>query len=162
MGNEVKYDFNKLAFFIKQLMGDCPKVQVGILGDTNGRKDGKTNAEIGLANEFGKLTGFPKIPKRSFILMPLNTHFKELLKEKKSTSAEAFERAVKTGNLVPFMKKVGMVAEETIQTAFETRGWGQWPDNAPYTIAMKGSDSPLIDTGELRKSITSKVKGKNK
>jgi len=29
-----------------------------------------------------------------------------------------------------------------------------WPPNAPSTIARKGSDKPLIDTGELRRSIT--------
>lgn len=28
-----------------------------------------------------------------------------------------------------------------------------WAPNAPSTIAAKGSDKPLIDTGELRKSI---------
>lgn len=29
-----------------------------------------------------------------------------------------------------------------------------WPDNAPATIKAKGSDQPLIDEGELRRSIT--------
>jgi hypothetical protein len=29
-----------------------------------------------------------------------------------------------------------------------------WPPNAPSTIRAKGSDRPLIDTGELRRSIT--------
>lgn len=38
------------------------------------------------------------------------------------------------------------------------RGWftdarNGWAPNAPSTIARKGSDRPLIDTGELRKSI---------
>jgi hypothetical protein len=29
-----------------------------------------------------------------------------------------------------------------------------WPPNAPSTIARKGSDRPLIDTGQLRRAIT--------
>ena len=29
-----------------------------------------------------------------------------------------------------------------------------WPRNAPSTIKAKGSDRPLIDTGELRRAIT--------
>jgi hypothetical protein len=29
-----------------------------------------------------------------------------------------------------------------------------WEDNSPLTVALKGSDKPLIDTGEMRKSIT--------
>lgn len=43
------------------------------------------------------------------------------------------------------------------------RGWfddprNGWPENAPETIKAKGSDKPLVDTGELRKSITFVVK----
>lgn len=38
------------------------------------------------------------------------------------------------------------------------RGWFEdprnaWPPNSPATIIRKGSDRPLIDTGQLRKSI---------
>jgi hypothetical protein len=33
-----------------------------------------------------------------------------------------------------------------------------WAPNAPSTIAAKGSDKPLIDTGELRRDITYVVK----
>jgi hypothetical protein len=31
------------------------------------------------------------------------------------------------------------------------------PPNSPYTIARKGSSKPLIDTGQLRNSITYQV-----
>jgi hypothetical protein len=36
-----------------------------------------------------------------------------------------------------------------------------WPENSPITIAAKGSDKPLIDTGELRKAITYVVGDRN-
>ena len=29
-----------------------------------------------------------------------------------------------------------------------------WEPNSPYTVRMKGSNAPLIDTGEMRQSIT--------
>lgn len=29
-----------------------------------------------------------------------------------------------------------------------------WPPNSPVTVAAKGSDKPLIDTGQLRRAIT--------
>jgi len=47
------------------------------------------------------------------------------------------------------------------------RGWftdinNQWTPNAPSTIAKKESSNPLIDTGQLRKSITYVVRGDKK
>lgn len=35
-----------------------------------------------------------------------------------------------------------------------------WPPNSPRTIRRKGSDQPLIDTGEMRKAITYVVRDK--
>lgn len=145
---------------IKRLLtkDNLPRVKVGILATTNARaKDTLTNAQIGFTNEFGKMTGYPKIPARSFIRVPLNLHFNEKLQTKKSLTGKELEKALQTGQVEQFAAKVGMVAEEVIQEAFETRGDGQWAPNAPRTIAEKGSDSPLIDTGQLRRAITSKV-----
>ena len=48
--------------------------------------------------------------------------------------------------------KTGMTAQNA------ARGWftdprNGWAENAPATIARKGSDKPLIDTGAMRKAI---------
>lgn len=135
-----------------------PSVKVGILANTNQRSgDTQTNAQIGFKNEFGDFSSTPKIPERSFIRMPLKLYFNDRMQEKKSLTAKEFEKALDTGKIEEFARKVGLVAEEVIQEAFETRGWGKWPKNAPLTVALKGSDSPLIDTGQLRRAITSKV-----
>lgn len=157
--NEVKAEFKKLKTMLKFLAGGMPKVRVGILGETAQRRDGEgpNNAEIGYVNEFGKMTGYPRIPARSFIRMPLNLFFQDKLKEKKSLNEKAFLTALETGTADKFAAKVGIVAEETIQEAFATHGFGTWAPNAPYTVEMKKSDSPLIDTGQLRRAITSKV-----
>lgn len=155
---DVKAEFKKLKTLMKILVKGMPKVKVGILGQTNQRNEGElTNAEIGFANEFGKMTGKVKVHARSFIRMPLNLFLQEKIKQKKSLSKEAFEKAVESGDLEQFAAKVGLVAEEVIQEAFATHGYGMWEPNAPYTIEKKKSDSPLIDTGQLRRAITSKV-----
>ena len=155
---DVNLDISKMKTLLKFLQGGMPSIKVGIMGQKNKRKKGQpTNAEIGFVNEFGKLTGFPRIPARSFIRMPLMLHFYDKLLGKKSLSEKEFEKAVKSGQADKFAEKVGLVAEETIQEAFATRGWGEWAPNAPYTQEKNGSDSPLIDTGQLRRSITSKV-----
>lgn len=134
-------------------------IKVGIMGSKAARKNGdteKTNAEIGFINEFGS----PRrhIPARSFLRMPLTLYLGEYLKNKKSFSDEAIDLAIKSGQLLQLAEKIGLTAEEVVQEAFATRGFGQWVPNAPYTVEQKGSDSPLIDTGELRRSITSQAK----
>ena len=52
-----------------------------------------------------------------------------------------------------YMHKAGMVAENAAKSWFENPA-NKWPPNSPKTIKKKGSDSPLIDTGEMRKAIT--------
>ena len=161
---DIKLDISKMETLLKFLKGGMPSIKVGIMGQKNKRDKGiPTNAEIGFVNDFGKMTGYPRIPARSFIRVPLQFHFYEKLLSKKSLSQKEFEKAVKEGKADKFAEKVGLVAEETIQEAFATRGYGEWRPNAQKTIEQKGSDSPLIDTGQLRRSITSKViKGNEK
>ena len=57
------------------------------------------------------------------------------------------------------LHKAGFVAENAAKAWFENPENG-WPPNSPKTIAQKGSDSPLIDTGEMRKAITHVVREK--
>ncbi|MGL4545197.1 MAG: hypothetical protein ACRCUU_06490 [Plesiomonas sp.] len=54
-------------------------------------------------------------------------------------------------NVDTILNKVGLNAQAAVQmymTELRT------PPNAPSTIAQKGSDNPLIDTGALRASVT--------
>ena len=92
---DVKAEFKKLLNCIKVLKDGMPSVKVGILGNTNQRtKDTQTNAEIGFTNEFGKMDGYPRIPERSFIRMPLNTYFQPKLETKKSLTGKELEKAM--------------------------------------------------------------------
>ena len=52
-----------------------------------------------------------------------------------------------------------------MRAAMGARAWfkdsrNNWPPNSPRTIKAKGSDHPLIDTGEMRKAITYVVRDK--
>lgn len=51
------------------------------------------------------------------------------------------------------LEKAGIIAENAAKRWFENPE-NNWPPNAPATIQQKGSDKPLIDTGEMRKAIT--------
>jgi hypothetical protein len=51
------------------------------------------------------------------------------------------------------MQKAGMLGQNIVRDWFTNPANG-WAPNSPITAKRKGSDRPLIDSGELRKSIT--------
>lgn len=160
---KVILDVKKMKTLLGYLAGGIPRVKVGILGGKAKEKrktDGGevvTNAQIGFINEFGRLQGKPKIPARSFLNMPLRLYLAEFLKRHSGMTGKELEKAIQRGEAEKLATKLGLIAEEVVQTAFATRGFGNWAPNAPMTVEKKGSDSPLIDTGELRRSISSEV-----
>ena len=51
------------------------------------------------------------------------------------------------------LNKAGMIATSAAQGWFENPA-NNWQQNAKSTIKKKGSNQPLVDTGEMRKAIT--------
>lgn len=51
------------------------------------------------------------------------------------------------------MKRAGLMGQSVVRNWF-TDARNKWPPNAPSTIKRKGSSRPLIDTGQLRASIS--------
>lgn len=127
-------------------------VKVGVLAGDSSRDDELTNAEIGLKHEFGSVS--ENIPPRSFLRMPLEAKKQDLVKTLETKKAK---KAITEGDLDSALELMGVAAEGIIQEAFSTRGFGEWQENSPATIAKKKSSSPLIDTGQLRRSISSEV-----
>lgn len=167
------FDDTGLRNLIKALDGDHI-VRVGIFGsqhtaptrrlagakrknyEVTGRQIGKgaagmTNAEVGYLAEVGSPSR--GTPARPWLAMTIRTKINEIVKD----SAKYFTEAVKTGDAIKFMTIIGINAEKWIGLAFDTKGFGSWAPNAPSTIARKGSSSPLIDTSQLRRSVTSMV-----
>ena len=128
-------------------------------------KEGKgssalTNAEIGLMHEKGVMNDKGRLPRRSFLEMPLLRNAKVIF-EKKKVFENALNKAIAAGtDCRKAWKKaytdLGIEAEKIVLEAFEQSGPG-WAPNAPATVIRKQSDSPLIDTGQLRRSISSRV-----
>lgn len=155
--NTVKADFSKLEKLIK-LLKTKKFVDIGILGQEK-NEDGINLAGIGGVHEFG----YPEknIPERSFIIMPIETKQKEIAKEmeKEFPILLGFEKS-NEAKIDRFLTRIGIVCEGAIQEAFDSGGFGTWPDIQQKTKDRKDSDEILIDIGTLRKSITSKVGGK--
>lgn len=163
----VKLNMMKLEAIQKQL-GKKLVAEVGIMGSNVARQAVKTtakgnriadkkkaspltNAEVGLKHEKGSLS--ENIPRRSFLEMPL----KDKLPGAMGKIGGILLVGIEATNILMVYQKLGLVAEGIVLGAFNSSGYGQWPPNAPLTIKIKGSSRPLIDTAQLRKSITSRV-----
>lgn len=157
-----KIEFDMSGFdVIKKALEDNFKTRVGILGskasqihdakDSSGKPIdvGLTNADIGAIHEFGS----GNIPRRSFLQFPLETYIGKWIRANKDRYYEMMTK----GNLKKFYEAMGLEAEKIVNEAFTTSGYGTWAPNAPLTVKLKGSAMPLINTGQLRASISSKV-----
>lgn len=155
--SEVSGDFSKLDKLVKNL-GRKYYVDIGILGETNETVEGGyTLAGIGAVHELGTdragRGNSTVIPERSFIRMPLESGQEQIEKSLEPRMQELLEK----GDIEGIFKLIGIAGEARIQEAFETAGFGEWDPNAESTIKRKKSDQPLIDDGDLRKAVISKV-----
>lgn len=108
---------------------------------------GKTgfNVDKALWNNFGTSRG---IPPRPFMQDALNNNkakYKQILR----ASAKGLLEGVADMNSI--LSKLGILLASDIQDSITN---GSFAPNAPSTIARKGSSKPLIDTGEMRASVT--------
>lgn len=127
-------------------------VTVGIHSSDGGNAEanGATVLEVAIWNEFGT----SRIPSRSF----LRAWF-DLNQEKAKREWQVLMKSVAKGQrtLEEALEVFGLRVVGEIQARIAA---GIQPANAESTIARKGSDKPLIDTGVLRSSITHAVKTK--
>lgn len=107
-------------------------------------------AGIASANEFGTADG--RVPERSFL--------RSTVDENADTYGRMIGRAVLRHlsgqeDIDQGLAKLGARAVGDVQAkivAIDT------PPNAPSTVARKGADNPLIDTGRLRQSIDYEIR----
>lgn len=141
---------------VKALKARPPITRVGILGGDNAREGGgPTNSEVGAAHEFGAPAR--GIPQRSFLRVPISENLEKYMKESGAFKKEVFKNVIKDGSVKPWMETVAANAETVVKDAFDTGGFGKWPawKDPGY---VNNSNMLLVDTGQLRKSITSEVK----
>lgn len=160
--NTVKTNFTGLKTLMRQVE-ELPtvKVQVGLFADNAGRVADRgridDNPSLGYVHEFGMMIHHPKrntitvIPERSFIRVPLMTKLGALVQETNWFAIMA-KRGVKR-----VLAHLGILAEDVIQEAFATRGYGLWPSLSQTTINRKGSSAILIESAQMRKAVASRV-----
>lgn len=107
--------------------------------------------EVGTAHEFGT----EDLDERSFLRAPFT-----LKKSEINRAIQAQVAAVGAGqkDANTALNLIGIVARNISVKAFETGGYGTWPDIKEETKKAKGSSGILVNTGELRGEITWEVR----
>lgn len=154
-GNTIeKFDISGFEKLLKALTTRPPKARVGIIGGKVARTgSGPTNADIGAVHEFGSAN----TPMRSFLRIPISKHLMQELERAGLLDVKALKEVLKSGSVKPWLEKVAISAEACVADAFDTSGDGSWPawSNPNYS---NNTGQLLVDTQQLRNSITSEVK----
>ena len=82
---------------------------------------------------------------------------KRIIKHMKDAATAAFDGDRES--MKQALNRAGMAGQNAARDWFENPR-NNWPPNSADTINAKGSDRPLVDTGELRKAITYVVRRK--
>ncbi len=137
----------ELAIEIKKLLAS--EVEVGILSDAphTGGEAGESLLDIAQANEFGV-----GVPERSFLRGWVDERGAEVEKAGGKLVSKMVNSSEPSAQRT--LDQLGLWSVGQIQKRIAER---IPPPNSPYTIRKKGSDVPLIDTGQLRSSIVHKV-----
>lgn len=131
-----------LALASASTIGQGPSVFVGVRAETSSAEEVK----IAAVNEFGSADGH--IPERSFLRSTVIKQQPKYLR----LLTRAVDRSLDGGkaSLRRDLELIGLVAVGDVQRTITRL---KEPPNAPSTIAAKGGDNPLIDTGRLAQSI---------
>jgi len=143
--------FEQLTQALRGIKGNS-YAKAGLLGANNARDDSTAgNVEIGLVHEFGSEVN--NIPARPFV----SAAFKKNLPAYKETLRE-YVRAIYAGKMTP-AKALGLIGLRMAadMKLYVTEGPHIPPPLQPETVARKGSDRPLVDTGRMVDSIAHEV-----
>jgi hypothetical protein len=140
----------RLAALLRTI-ATVPDVRVGIIGSEAAEQHaesggGQTVAEVAAQHELGA-----GVPRRSWL--------RDWVSEQQSGFirthwVKALQALAADGNHALHLGRLGAYFVGDIKQRIAR---GILPPNSPATIARKGSSKPLIDTGQLRNSITSVV-----
>ena len=127
-------------------------ILVGVPASTTQRKDEQiTNASLMWIHSKGsQINNIPARP----TLEPAITENQALISPQLAKASQAIMDN-KPAEAEKYMMRAGTIAANAAKRKF---GSAELAPNAPSTIARKGSDKPLIDTGSLRRSIVAVVR----
>lgn len=147
-----------LEKLIAAMKGKPVVAKVGVLGSYNARSGpgSNSNATIGAAHEFGAPAR--GIPMRSFLRMPLTEELPKQLEGSGAFTEDAFKQVAKEGSFRVWIEKVAIMGVSVVLGAFDSNGYGTWQALEPATLARKKVKQTLVETHQLRDSISYEIK----
>ena len=145
---------------VQALRGTTAEVRVGVQGveaAANHQGTHLTVAQLAQIHEFGKVIHQPRmnrtirIPERSFLRATID-QYQEAIARRQVLAMQGY--LLGKFGLKPALELLGQYVVGLVKQRMAN---GIPPPNSPWTIARKGSSKPLIDTGQLRNSITYQV-----
>lgn len=134
---------SKLEEALSKYLNEKMEVRAGIF-ETATYPDGTPVASVAVENEYGT----DLIPARSF--------FRTTIAEKQKDWADSVAKGLQyyKGDIRTALEATGERMADDLQES--VLNWKE-PPNAPYTIAKKGFNKPLVDTGQMSDSFGSEV-----
>lgn len=134
---------SKLEESLSKYLNEKLEVRAGIF-ETATYPDGTPVASVAVENEYGT----DLIPARSF--------FRTTIAEKQKDWADSVAKGLQyyKGDIRTALEATGERMADDLQES--VLNWKE-PPNAPYTIAKKGFNKPLVDTGQMSDSFGSEV-----
>lgn len=153
MNETIQIDTKQIDHLIKAFKKKMPVARVGVLGGKTIRanQNAQTNAQIGAYHEFGTT----KMPRRSFLRVPIAEHIQKYLAEAGAFNQDLLRNVIKKGSFIEWVALIGKVGETIVLDAFDSGGFGKWK---PSNMSVKQNHQTLVETKQLRDSITSEVK----
>lgn len=153
-GNATKNMFEAYTINTQKFLDSTVKVGIpaGSKESSDNYPDGTPLLVIAATHEYG--SHIRNIPQRSFLRVPM-------IKDKEKINKMIFSRYKAVGDNTLTAEKglnqIGSLGVSISKSSFRNNNWAA---NKPATIkAKKGKDTPLINTGQLRQSITYQVEG---
>lgn len=120
------------------------KVKNGIRARRIGKREKIPVAQVALANEYG--VPEHNVPPRPFMWRTVDGNAKKWAKMVQNELPQMKKMDLKT-----MVKRIASVAVRDMQRTIDEL---QYPPNAQSTINAKGFNNPLIDSGQMRDSVT--------
>ena len=130
-------------------LGDLDRtfVKVGIQSDAGNDREGNSILDIAIKNEFGDDT----TPSRPFMRYTFDRRQNDIAKVIERKYGQVLDLKIDANTA---LNQIGSEYTNFVTNTFTNNNF---EPNAPSTIRQKGSSMPLIDTGQMRQSVTWKI-----
>jgi len=124
-------------------------VKVGYWVGENHEEDGTDLTVVARANEYGT----KRIPQRSFLRSTVDED-REVINRFMENQLRAYTEG--KNSLLGAITGIGVKVVGLVKSKIKkSKSWAV--PNSPVTIALKGSSTPLVDTGEMRNKVDYRV-----